>query len=253
MTRRKNKNNGARLVWPALFSLGALAVLCGLGSWQLQRLAWKQDLIARVEERATKAAVPAPSEIDWPRMTAERDEYRRVSLSGTFRHDREALAYDLLSDAKGKFSGPGYWVLTPLETADGTTVIVNRGFVPLDRKEAVTRGAGQIAGTVTVTGLIRMPEERFWFTPGDDPAHGVWQERNPALIAKAYDLKRTAPYFVDADAKPNVGGLPQGGETRMVFPNRHLEYAITWFGLAFALVAVFVAFARKQLRRTRRA
>jgi surfeit locus 1 family protein len=250
---RKNKNWRA-LLWPGLFALAALIVLCGLGVWQLQRLAWKQELIARVEERVQKPLpVAAPSEREWQNVTAERDEYRRVTIAGTFRHDREALAYDLLSDAKGKFSGPGYWVLTPLETADGATVIVNRGFVPLERKDAATRREGQVSGAVTVTGLMRMPEGRSWFTPADDPAHGIWQERNPAAIARAYGLSRTAPFFVDADEKPNPGGLPQGGETRLAFPNRHLEYAVTWFGLAFALIAVFIAFARKQLRIRKRA
>jgi surfeit locus 1 family protein len=250
MKRRKKKTKSWRtLLSPGLFALAALIVLCGLGCWQLQRLSWKQELIARVEERAQNfSTVPVPSEYDWRNVTAERDEYRRVTVTGTFRHDREALAYDLLSDAKGKFSGPGYWVLTPLETPDGATIIVNRGFVPLDRMDAGTRKEGQVAGTVTVTGLLRMPEDRFWFTPADDPTRRVWQERNPAAIAKAYGLTRTAPFFVDADAKPNPGGLPQGGETRLVFSNRHLEYAITWFGLAFALMAVFIAFSRKQLK-----
>jgi surfeit locus 1 family protein len=252
-SRKKNKN-WRILIWPGFFALGALILLCALGFWQLQRLAWKQDLIARVEERAqTSFTPPAPAESDWPNVTVERDEYRRIRVKGTFKHDREALAYDLLSDAKGKFSGPGYWVLTPLETADGTIVFVNRGFVPLDRKDAATRQEGQVLGPVTITGLMRMPEGRAWFTPADDPVHGVWQERNPAIISKAYGLARTAPFFIDADAKPNPGGLPQGGETRLVFSNRHLEYAVTWFGLAFALIAVFIAFVRKQLRPRKRA
>ena len=254
--KRATKKNGNwhALFWPGLCALAALIVLCALGFWQLQRLAWKRDLVARVAERVQLSSTPpAPIESDWPKVSAERDEYRRVTVTGTFKHEREALAYDLLSDANGKFSGPGYWVLTPLETANGTMVIVNRGFVPLDRKNAATRREGQVMGTVTVTGLLRMPEDRSWFTPDDDPARGMWQERNPAAIAKAYGLTRTAPFFIDADANPNPGGLPQGGETRLVFPNRHLEYAVTWFGLAFALMAVFIAFARKQLRPRKRA
>ena len=255
MKRRKKKTKSWRtLLWPGLFALAALIVLCGLGFWQLQRLSWKQELIARVEERAQNSSpVPAPSENEWRNVTAERDEYRRVTVTGTFRHDREALAYDLISDAKGKFSGPGYWVLTPLETPDGATIIINRGFVPLDRRDAATRKEGQVTGAVIVSGLLRMPEDRFWFTPADDPTRRVWQKRNPVAIAKAYGLTRTAPFFVDADAKPNPGGLPQGGETRLVFSNRHLEYAVTWFGLAFALMAVFIAFSRKQLMTHKRA
>ena len=236
------------LIWPGLFVFVVLVVLIELGFWQLSRLAWKQDLIAGVAERTQLSfASPAPVEGDWPKLSAERDEYRRVRAAGTFRHDREALCYALLSDANGKFSGPGYWVMTPLELADGTTVIVNRGFVPLDRKDAATRREGQVLGLVTITGLLRLPDGRSWFTPADDPAHNTWQERDPVAIAKAYGLPRVAPFFIDADSKPNPGGLPQGGETRLVFANRHLEYAITWFGLSFALIAVFLVFARNQL------
>jgi surfeit locus 1 family protein len=236
------------LIAPSLCALAGFVFLTSLGVWQLQRLAWKEALIARVASRMQMSfAPPAPAENGWPNVNAVEDEYRRVRVTGTFRHDREALVYALLSESKGKFSGPGYWVMTPIETAGGALVLVNRGFVPLDRKDAATRREGQVAGIVTVTGLLRLPEERSWFTPADDPARGIWQERDPAAIAKAYGLARAAPFFIDADASPNPGGLPQGGETKLVFPNRHLEYAITWFGLAFALLAVFVAFARKQL------
>lgn len=236
------------LIVPGLFALVGFGLLCGLGVWQLQRLAWKEALIARVALRMQISfAPPAPAESEWPNVNAVEDEYRRVRVTGTFRHDREALCYALLSDAKGKFSGPGYWVLTPIETAGGALLFINRGFVPLDRQDAATRREGQVAGIVTVTGLLRMPEGRSWFTPADDPARGIWQERDPAAIAKAYSLARAAPFFIDADDSPNPGGLPQDGETTLVFSNRHLEYALTWFGLAFALFAVFVAFARKQL------
>lgn len=236
------------LIVPGLCAIAVLAVLISLGVWQLQRLAWKEALIARVAARMQMSfAPPAPAENQWPNVNAVDDEYRRVRVTGTFRHDREALVYALLSEPKGKFSGPGYWVLTPIETAGGALLFVNRGFVPLDRKDPAMRGEGQVAGIVTVTGLLRLPEGRSWFTPADDPARHLWQARDPAAIAKAYGLAHAAPFFIDADSTPNPGGLPQGGETKLVFPNRHLEYAITWFGLAFALVAVFVVFARKQL------
>ena len=235
------------LIAPGISALVAFGLLCGLGTWQWQRLAWKEALIARATSRAAAPVAAMPAEADWPRVTAEGDEYRRVQVTGTFRHDREALCWALLSDANGRYSGPGYWVLTPLATADGATVLVNRGFVPLDRKDAQTRRQGEVAGTVTVTGLLRLPEKRSWFTPADDPAAHLWQERDPAAIAAAYGLSRVAPFFIDADDTPNPGGLPQGGETKLVFPNRHLEYALTWFGLALALAAVFAAFAWKQL------
>lgn len=254
MRRASPRARFRALILPGLCTLVALGVLCGLGVWQLQRLAWKEALIARVAARMQFSFVPwAPGEAEWPSVNAEQHEYLHVRITGIFRHDHEALCYELLSDARGKFSGPGYWVLTPLETAGGATFIVNRGFVPLDRKDAATRSEGQVTEKVTVIGFLRLSERRSWFTPADDPARGIWQERDPIAIAKAYSLARTAPFFIDADASANPGGLPQGGETKLVFPNRHLEYAVTWFGLALALIAVFSAFALKQLRHRGRA
>lgn len=242
-----------RLLWPGVFTLIAFVILCELGFWQLQRLAWKESLIARVENRHNiSVAVPIRAESDWPKIDAEQDEYLHVKVKGKFRYDREAFAYALLSDAKGKYSGPGYWVMTPLELESGATVIVNRGFAPMDRMDLPTKIAGQEDAEITVTGLLRLPEGRNWFTPADDPVRGIWQERDPAAIAKAYGLARVAPFFIDADASgPN--GLPQGGETRVSFSNNHLQYAVTWFGLALALIAVFLAFARKEWRKSGRA
>jgi surfeit locus 1 family protein len=185
---------------------------------------------------------------DLSALSPERDEYRPVQVRGTFRHDQEVQVYTLLSDQKGRFAGPGYWVLTPLVLADGGTVIVNRGFVPLERKDPATRPEGQIAGDVTVSGLARGPDQGNAFTPANDPAKAAWFTRDPAAIAAAFGLNRVAPMLIDADATPSPGGLPQGGETKLAFPNRHLEYALTWYGLAAALAAVFLAFAVGRMR-----
>lgn len=241
-----------RLLGPGIFTLIAFVFLCVLGFWQLQRLAWKEDLIARVEQRQQmSAAVPLPAERDWPKIGTERDEYRRVKAEGKYCYDRESFAYALLSNPRGKFSGPGYWVMTPLELATGGIVIVNRGFVPMERMDLTTKNAGLESAQVTVTGLLRMPERRSWFTPPDDAARRIWQERDPAAIAKAYGLARVAPFFIDADQSgPN--GYPQGGETRLSFPNNHLQYAVTWFGLALALLGVFFVYARREWRHTER-
>jgi surfeit locus 1 family protein len=233
---------------PGLLAALGVAVLVGLGFWQLERRVWKQDLIARAETRSQASVTPVPAESEWSTIGAERDEYRRVRVSGRFRHDREALVYTLLSEPKGRFRGPGYWVFTPLETATGGVVIVNRGFVPDERKSRAKRSEGEITGEVTVVGLLRMPEPAFWFTPAPDPARGIWYRRDPAGIAAAYGLTRVAPFVIDADATPNPGGLPQGGETLLSFPNNHLQYAVTWFGLAAALAGVFAVFAWNRLQ-----
>ncbi|MFN8828494.1 MAG: SURF1 family protein [Labrys sp. (in: a-proteobacteria)] len=235
------------LLWPTLLAVPALAVLIGLGTWQLQRLAWKTTLIEAAAERSAAAPVPVPTEADWPTLAPAETEYRRVTASGVFRHDLEIAVFTDLPTAKGSFRGTGWWILTPLEREDGSVIIVNRGFVPADRKDPASRPDGQVAGPVTVTGLMRATEDRNAFTPADDPRTNTWFTRDPAGIAAAKGLTRVAPFFIDSEASA-PGGLPQGGETRLSFPNRHFEYALTWYGLALALVGVYVAFVARRLR-----
>jgi surfeit locus 1 family protein len=165
-----------------------------------------------------------------------------VTVAGTFRHDLEVHVYAALADPNGPIGGQGFFVLTPLETEAGWTVIVNRGFVPEARKEAAIRAEGQIEGRVEVAGLLRPPQGRNAFTPADDPDDNIWFTRDPAAIGEELGLSSNlAPYYIDAFLDPDLpGGLPQGGETELVFSNNHLQYAITWYGLALAL-AVIVA------------
>ena len=236
------------LLLPGALAAVGLAVLVGFGFWQVERRVWKEELIARVEARTRAPAMPIRAEADWPNVSAVRDEYRSVTASGRFQHAREVLVYTVLSEPKGRFLGQGYWVLTPLELLSGAIVIVNRGFVPLERTEPSTRREGQIEGLVTVTGLLRMVEITNWFTPANEPARSAWYRRDPAEIARHFALARTAPFMIDADAASVPGVLPQGGETRLVFSNNHLGYAITWFGLALALLGVFTVFAWQRLR-----
>ncbi|MDQ0470407.1 SURF1 family protein [Labrys wisconsinensis] len=230
------------LLWPTAFAVAALAILAALGTWQLRRLVWKEGLIRDATERSTQAPQPAPIEADWTRLDRTQTEYRHVALSGTFRHQDEVHVFTDLPDAKGPARGIGYWVLTPLVQDDGSIVLINRGFVPKGREDPATRPEGQVGGRAAVTGLMRWSEERNLFTPADTPAKGEWYTRDTAAIGAARGLDRVAPFYVDADASP-PGGLPQGGETRLVFPNRHLEYALTWYGLGGALVAVYGVFA----------
>jgi len=232
-------------------TLAAFAVLVSLGTWQVRRLAWKEDLIARVEARvhAEPAALPAPDA--WAGLTAEEIEYRPVRLSGRFDHGREVHVFIALGEPKGPLGGQGYFVLTPL-ALEGTdrVVFVNRGFVPLDRKDPASRPGGQVAGTVAVTGLMRPAEARNWLSPADDVARNVWFVRDPATMAVAtgLDPAKVAPFTVDEAAGETPGGLPQGGETVIAFPNSHLGYAITWYGLAAALVGVWAVRMRALLR-----
>nr|WP_209022957.1 SURF1 family protein [Sphingomonas kaistensis] len=196
-----------------------LALLfAGLGVWQVERLAWKRDLIARVDARLAAPPVDLASRTSLP-------EYSRVRASGRFDHARETLV-DALTER-----GKGFWVLTPLVTAD-RKILVNRGFVPSDRAPASSRSQGQVAGEVAVTGLVRLTEPEGRFLRANQPSAGRWYSRDVQAIAAARGLHNVAPFFIDADATANPGGLPIGGLTVVSFRNAHLVYALTWFGLA---------------------
>lgn len=237
------------LIGPGIVGLVGVALLMSLGFWQMERLGWKQDLLAKVEARIHQPAQAAPSELDWGKVDFDHDEYRRIQATGVFRHDLEVQAYALIDAEPNGGGGPGYWVVTPLVMADGATILVNRGFVPPDKRTPATRAAGQVDGIVTVTGLLRLPEQPGTFTPANDPAKDSWFSRDPSAIASAKGLLRVAPFLIDADGTANAGGWPLGGQTRIAFPNRHLEYALTWFGLAGTLLVFFIVYAWTRLRR----
>lgn len=207
-------------------ALVSAALLCALGVWQVQRLQWKLDLIARVDARVSAAPVTPPGPAAWGGVDAASAEYLKVRATGRFLHDRETLV-QAVTDL-----GSGYWVLTPFVTDQGFTVLVNRGFVAPDFRNPATRSESRAHGETAVTGLLRLSEPGGGFLRDNDPVGGRWYSRDVAAIAVAQRLDRAAPYFIDADATPNPGGWPVGGLTRISFSNNHLVYAITWFGLA---------------------
>lgn len=215
----------------------AEVLLLGLGVWQIHRRSWKHALIARVEARVHAPATAPPSPRAWPHVDAADDEYRHVSVSGRFLNDRETLVQALTE------LGGGFWVMTPLQTANDGIVLVNRGFVPTDKRDPQTRTAGERTGEQTVTGLLRMSEPGGSLLRRNDPAADRWYSRDVPAIAAARGLTDAAPYFIDADAAPNRGGLPVGGLTVVTFPDNHLIYALTWFSLA-ALLAGWVVWGR---------
>ena len=217
-------------------ALIAFVILIALGSWQMQRLAWKEELLQKIETRMHAAPAPLPGEAQWAGLDPDAYEYRHVTTTGVFEHDREALIFRASGPNDG-LSQPGYVVMTPLRLASGAHVLVARGFVPDDRKDPVTRRAGQVTGEVSLTGLLRAPEPRNAFTPADDPAKNLWYTRDPALIASHFGLARAAPFSIDADPVPLPGGWPKAGVTPVNIPNSHLSYALTWYGLAATLAA----------------
>jgi surfeit locus 1 family protein len=238
---------GIGLIAAGIVAAAAFAVLVSLGIWQMQRLTWKEGLIAQIEARSHAAPVPLPPRSGWASLDPETYEYRRVTATGTFEHDREVQVFRASGPNAG-LSQPGYLVITPLRLADGAHVLVTRGFVPESNRDPATRSAGQIGGEVTIVGLMRAPETRNAFTPADDPGRNAWFTRDPALIARHLGLADAAPFSIDADATPVPGGLPRGGATVVSIKNDHLSYALTWFGLAATLVVVFGLVMLKRLR-----
>jgi len=240
------------LVLPGLATLVCVAILVALGVWQLQRLAWKEALIAQLATRLSAPPIPAPGPDEWQRLDLAALAYQPVTVSGEFFDDKEAYVVHTLTAPKGRYGGVGYLVMTPFLTPGGWTVYVNRGFVPTDRRYPNQRPEGVVEGLTTVTGLLRAPSRRQWFMPGDAVSDNAWFSRDPLLYAAAYGTpsSEVAPYIIDAIFDPGLpGGLPQGGETIVEFPNNHFGYAITWFGLAIAALVIFVAFVAKRLQR----
>ena len=218
-------------------------IFAGLGIWQIERRSWKLELIARVEARIHAAPVAAPGPDSWSGIGAATDEYRRVVLQGRYLDMRETLTMAVTE------RGPGFWVLVPFRSDRGFTVLVNRGFVPPERRDPRARAAGQASGAVSVTGLVRLSEPGGGFLRDNDPAAGRWYSRDVGAIARAHGLGPVAPYFIDADATPNPGGFPVGGLTVLRFSDNHLVYALTWFALALMAMAASVFVLRAERRR----
>lgn len=224
-------------LWPTVMTVPALAALVALGTWQVERLAWKEALIA---ERAAGLAAPPlalPREVEDPAGLA----FRRVTVRGRFRHEAE---FHLL--ATSRTGRAGYHVITPLVRGDGgATVLIDRGWVPYERKDPETRAAGQLDGTVPVTGIVRGPGAQGRFVPDNRPEENTWYWRDlDAMAARAGPDVR--PLLVEAGPAPNPGGYPLGGQTRTELANRHLGYALTWYALAAALAVIYVVYHRQR-------
>jgi surfeit locus 1 family protein len=222
--------------WAGLVLLpAAFAVLISLGTWQVKRLHWKEDLLAAIEERST--AQPADLEmIESLLASGEPIDYRAAHASGRFLNDKERHFF-------ATFEGQsGYYVYTPLELDDGRLLFVNRGFVPYDRKEPSTRPQSLVEGEQTINGLARarLREKPSFMVPENDEAGNIfyWKDLDRMAASAGLPAESVLPFFLDADAAPVPGGLPRGGVTVIDLPNSHLQYAITWYGLALALLGV---------------
>lgn len=232
-------------LWPTVFTIPALLVLVGLGTWQLERLQWKTALIAEIQGRVSVPAEPLPAMLAAAGDDLPSVQYRRVSLTGAFRHDAE-----MYLAARSMNGNVGYHVVTPFDLADGGTVLVDRGWVPPERKLPAQRPEGQVDGEVTIEGVVRVPRaEKSWLQPDNEPHNNMWfwvdlpaMAEHARLGAVGTDL---APVYVEAGPAENPGGFPIGGQTRVNLPNDHLQYAITWYALAVILAVIYVIYHRK--------
>ncbi len=236
------------LILPVILVIAALGALIALGTWQVERKAWKEGLIATLETRL--AAVPGnlPPRERWKQLDAATDEFTRVSFPAEFVRGAEALVYSSGSNLRPDAAGPGYWVFSPARLSGGSLVVVNRGFVPEGRQDAATRTEGEPDGVVDIVGVMRWPEPRGTFTPNDEPAKNLWFVRDPAAMATAEKWGTIAPFYIDQEAPPAPGGLPRVGPLKVNLPNNHLQYAVTWYGLAAVLLIASLVFLRS-LRR----
>jgi len=230
----------------AIFTVVVIGVLTALGTWQMERLAWKQGLIAELDKKLSAKPVDLPPRERWGGLNPTADEFRRVAFPAEFIGGEEALVYSSGSSLRPDAAGPGYWVFAPARLSDGSIVLVNRGFVP-EGKQAADAHA-QASGVVDIVGVMRWPEARGPFTPKDDPAKGLWFVRDPAAMAAARKWDVTAPFYVDQEAPVPSGGLPKAGPLRAALPNNHLQYAVTWYGLALATFVAALFFWRSRRR-----
>ncbi|HET9149176.1 MAG TPA: SURF1 family protein [Alphaproteobacteria bacterium] len=217
----------------------AFLVLIGLGTWQVERLQWKTALLRDIAERMSTE----PTLLPGPPFAVM--EYERVRATGHFLNDRELHLF-ARSD-KGQI---GYDILTPLVLDRGGAVLVNRGYVPTDRRDPATRRDGEVPGTVTVTGIVRIPRKPMlsWLLPDNKPDQNQWIWTDLPAMAASIGVQPLAPFVIEADATPNPGGLPVGGQTRLNIPNDHLQYALTWYALAAILAVMFVVYHRRQAK-----
>ncbi len=233
---------------PGIATLVTLIFLVWLGNWQMQRLSWKEGLITKIEQRAKAKPVSLTKAL--ARWVKSRDvEYLAATAQGRFEHDKERHYF---TSQNGR---TGWYVYTPLRLANGKVIMVNRGFVTDKHKSPGTRPAGQKNGTFKIVGLLRQPGKMGMFTPDNAVAKNewFWRDLTGMLASVGIAAHKTAyPFFLDAGAesRPQVSE-PRVGATRISFSNKHLGYALTWYGLALTLIGVFAAFAWPRLKQAK--
>jgi cytochrome oxidase assembly protein ShyY1 len=227
-----------------------VALFVSLGVWQLQRRIEKHALIAALTERLTAEPETLPPPSQWSALNPAHDEFRRVSFTATYLSRLDAMVYSSGSALREDISGPGTWAFLPARLTDGETVAVNAGFVPntmQDRGQQDRAVARLITNEpVMLTGYIRFPEAAGILTPAEDHGRRLWFSRDHFAMAQALGWDNVAPFYVDLEQPVPAGGIPNPGPLAVHLKDDHLQYAITWFGLAGAVVIAFGLWLRGQ-------
>jgi len=229
------------LFFPAVTAFCAFSILCGLGFWQIERKAWKENLIATVSERIAAAPIRLPAPRAWQSLTQASSEFRRVTARLQFPANTRAFVFTGGTGLRPDIKSPGYFVFVPAKLESGETIAVNLGYAP-------DKNVAGIAGSREITGYLRWPERPSWFVADHDASGETWFVRDPAAMAQFLKWGAVAPFYIDQESPVPDGGVPKPGPLTVNFPNNHLGYALTWFGLAAALAAVFGAWLRRQVR-----
>ena len=233
-----------------IFTLAMVALCVGLGVWQLQRRAEKHALIAALTERlaASSAALPQPAQ--WSALTPQKDEFRRVRFVATYDSRPDAMVYSSGSAVREDISGPGTWAFLPAQLPNGETVVINAGFVQntMQDRAQQDRAVARLYtnGPVTLTGYIRFPEKAGILTPSENVAKRLWFTRDHLAMARALDWEEVAPFYLDLETPVPESGIPKPAALTVHLKDDHLQYAITWFGLAGAVVIAFGVWWRGQ-------
>ena len=235
----------AGILVPTLSALSVFAALVALGTWQLQRKAWKEQAIGMLERRLAMPPIIMPGRDRWPELSASEHEFLRVMLAATFVPGEEALVYAAATPLRPDVSGVGYWVLAPARMPSGDLVVINRGFVPEGHRDP--RGRPEDGrDRLELTGALRWRDKRGFFVPKDDPAHNLWFVRDPIAIAAAKGWGEVPAFYVELEAPQPPGGFPRPGRLKAGLRNEHLQYAVTWYGLAAAVIVMFVVWLRRR-------
>lgn len=243
MTAQGSRSLRSIVIASAVTAIG-LAILISLGVWQLNRLAWKEGLIATLHERLSAAPVGLPSRAEWPKLTPDNSEFRRVTLRVEFPDSQRASVYAGAPALRADLKSPGYFIFAPARLPGGETVVINTGWVPADRQYQWSGGSREIVG------YLRWPEQPGLFVSDHDTSGAIWFVRDQRAMARLRGWGEVAPFYIDQESPVPAGGLPKPGPLTVNLRNNHLGYAWTWFGLAGTLVGVFAFWLWNGRRKT---